>query len=149
MSLEEPYPAERLPDAGFAQMVAYLCARPGMYVGATDFSAVVAYIDGFNAARGGGPLLGFREWLVMRANTGNNLHWAGLVKLVISSAPESSSAHKQQEYWIQAAGKLIAEYLRYRDDNGITKVFYDYGRWLLRKRWYRGPLRKKGREPTS
>src|SRR5947207_973737 len=69
MSLEEPYPSERLPDEGFGQMVAHLCARRGMFVGAADFSAVVAYIDGFNAARGGGPLLGFREWLTLRANT--------------------------------------------------------------------------------
>jgi hypothetical protein len=143
MSLEEPYPTERILDQGFRSMVAGLCARPGMYVGAATFSAVVAYIDGFNRARGDGPLLGFREWLVVRANAGNNLHWAGLLKRVMPPADASDSGEKQETYWIEAAGRLIAEYLAYRDANGITKVYYEYGRWLLRKRWYRGPLRKK------
>jgi hypothetical protein len=141
MSDDAPYPGEILPDGGFAQMVAHLCSRPGIYVGCADFSAVVAYIDGFNAARGGGPLLGFREWLIVKANAGNNLHWAGLVKL-IHSPPSLQDADKE-EYWIGVAGRWIAEYLAFRNEYGITKVYYEYGRWLLRKRWYRGPLRKK------
>jgi hypothetical protein len=143
MAAEEPYTDERLADPEFARLVEHLCARPGMYVGAGSFSEVVAYLDGFDAGRGGAPLLGFRQWLVVRANTGNNLHWANLVKLLGPAVPTSDSAGPPEGHWIRAAGTLITEYLRYRAENGLTKVYYDYGRWLLRKRWYRGPLRKK------
>ena len=87
MSNEDPYPSELVPDLDFAKMVAHLCAGPAMYVGRADFSAVVAYLEGFSAARGGGPLLGFREWLVVKANAGENIHWAGLVKL-LSDKPQ-------------------------------------------------------------
>jgi hypothetical protein len=117
-----------------------------MYVGAANFSAVVAYIDGFNAALCGGPLLGFHQWLVVQANTGNNSHWAGLLRVLVPP-PTGCDATKAEEHWIQAAGQLITEYLRYRDENGITKVYHDFAKWLLRKRWYRGPLRKKDGMP--
>jgi hypothetical protein len=113
-----------------------------MYVGCADFSAVVAFLDGFNAARGGGPLLGFREWLVVKANTGNNLHWAGLVKLLNRPRP-AEGGEREEGFWIETLGRVIAEYLAFRAENGITKVYYDYGRWLVRHRWYRGPLRKQ------
>src|SRR5262249_30234346 len=84
-------------------------------------------LDGFNDARGGGPLLGLREWLVVRLNGGNNLHWVGLAKALIPEGLDEKEG-------IHALGKLIEEYLRFRSENGSTKVFYDYGRWLLRKR---------------
>jgi hypothetical protein len=142
MSIEDPFPTELIPDDGFGSMISHLCSQPAMYVGQPDFSAVVAYIDGFNTARGGAPLLGFREWLVVKAGTGNNLHWPGLVKLVVLP-PERKSEETQDGFWIAAAGNLIAEYLAYRKANGITKVYYKYARWLLRKRWYCGPLRKR------
>jgi hypothetical protein len=119
-----------------------------MYVAPASVGGVVAYIDGFNAARGGGPLAGFREWLVVRVNGGNNLHWARLVSLLTSPHTVQDAAAKQEVLWIQALGNVLAEYLRYRHDNGITKVYYDYGRWLLRHRWYLGPLRKKTEGPT-
>jgi hypothetical protein len=37
---------------------------------------------------------------------------------------------------------LFEEFLRFREEHGITKIHYDYARWLLRKRWYTGPLGK-------
>lgn len=32
---------------------------------------------------------------------------------------------------------------REREKDGLVKIFHDYGKWLLRKRWYAGPLRQK------
>jgi hypothetical protein len=142
MPREQPFPTERLDDSGFAELVATLCARPGMYVRPATFDTVVAYLDGFTRAQHGGPLLGFREWLVVRHNGGNNLHWAALADQLLSPVPKMGSTENQQGAQIQALGKLITEYLGYRSANGITKVYYEYGKWLLRQRWYRGPLRK-------
>ncbi len=141
MSPTEPLPHDRHCDAEFESLVRSICARPGMYVGQPSYHAVCCYLDGFNVGRGGGPLLGFREWLIVRANSGNNLHWPELVRR-LSEVGQSTSQVSEEER-IKALGNRIDEFLRYRNDNGITKVFYEYGRWLLRKRWYRGPLRKR------
>jgi hypothetical protein len=128
-------------DPAFEEMVQSICARPGVWVIPPSFATVCAYIDGFNSARGGGPLLGFREWLVLKLDDGNNLHWIGLADRLISGDEHSEGGGQEQR--ILALGRLIGDYLRERDKDGITKVYYDYGRWLLRRRWYNGPLRKQ------
>jgi hypothetical protein len=127
-------------DPDFEEMVRSICARPGMWVIPPSFATVCAYLDGFNSARGGGPLLGFREWLVVKLDDGNNLHWIGLAERLI--AGQEPSEGLAQERRILALGGLIGDYLRERDRDGITKVYFDYGRWLLGKRWYNGPLRE-------
>jgi hypothetical protein len=137
----EHYPTERMCDASLEEMVQSICAGPGMWVIPPSFTTVCAYIDGFNSARGGGPLLGFREWLVLKLDDGNNFHWIGLAdRLIAGDEPSEGWAEERR---ILALGGLIVDYLRERDRGGITKVYYDYGRWLLRKRWYDGPLRKE------
>jgi hypothetical protein len=143
MSIEDPYPSERVHDPQFGVLVEHLCSRPGMYVHPPTVDTVCAFIDGFDAGRHGVLLLGFQQWLVVRTNGGNNLHWSALAKRVLSAESASEADQGDERHQIRDMGRLIAEYLRYRDENGITKVFYDYGRWLLRKRWYQGPLRKK------
>jgi hypothetical protein len=121
-------------------------ARPGIYLGEKSLRAVVAYLDGFNIARGGAPLLGFHEWLVVRVNGGTNIHWHALAELLRPVEARSDADHGEDAR-IAALGRVVEEYLRYRQENGLTKVFYDYGRWLLRKRWYDGPLRRKDGKP--
>lgn len=141
MGQREPYPAERMRDPAFEEMIRSLCARPGMWVIPPSFATACAYIDGFNSARGGAPLLGFREWLVLKLDDGNNLHWIGLAEWLIPAAGPTDAGAEERR--ILALGGLIADYLRERDTGGITKVYFDYGRWLLRQRWYDGPLREK------
>src|SRR5262245_12247398 len=114
MSLEEPFPTERLADPQFEELIRHLCTRPGMLVIPASFATVCAYIDGFNGGAGGGPLLGLREWLVVRLNGGNNVHWIGLAERFIAKDLDEPGR-------IRALGELIGEYLRYRRDRGITK----------------------------
>jgi hypothetical protein len=129
----------------FAELVGTLCKRPGMWVCQPYFSSVCAYIRGYNHARDGGPLAGFREWLIVRTNGGNNLPWEVLVRLI--ALPDSDLTGQltteQEASCLQGLASLLEEYLRFREENGITKVHYDYARWLLRRPWYSGPLRKK------
>ena len=108
-------------------------------------TSVCAFISGYDTARDGGPLAGFREWLIVRVNDGNNLMWEGLVNRILSPAPGASpNLTKEQEIeYLQGLLSLLEEYIRFRKENGLTKVYYDYARWQLRKRWYSGPLRKK------
>jgi hypothetical protein len=44
---------------------------------------------------------------------------------------------------IRELGILLNEFFKYRSIVGLEKVFHDYARWLLRKKWYSGPLREK------
>ena len=135
MPVEAPYPHEQLRDPDFEEKVRWICTRPGMYVVPGNFDSVCAYLCGYDDARGGGPLLGLKEWLVVRTNRGNNLRWDGLARLCIPDG------HDEKER-IRALGELIGEYLRVRYKLGITKIYYDYDKWLLRHQWYAGPLRK-------
>jgi hypothetical protein len=45
---------------------------------------------------------------------------------------------------LKGLADLFEEFYGFRQEHGITKIHYDYARWLLRKRWYTGSLRKPG-----
>jgi hypothetical protein len=136
-----PFPSELVHDPQFEQLVGAICLRPGMYITPPTFGGVCAYLDGFNAARSGGPLIGLQQWLVVRANTGNNLHWSGLARQQL--ADDAADAElPDEDRTIRALGRLLAEFFEYRRANGVTKVFQEYARWLLRRSWYTGPLRR-------
>ncbi len=137
----EPYPSERIHDPQFEQLVANLCHRPGMFVVPTSFGAVCAYLAGFDAARSHGPLMGLHQWLVVRLNDGNNVHWPGLARQLLPGGMESA-----EEQAIRELGVLLSEFFEYRKTQGITKIFHDYARWLLRRSWYTGPLRRSQNE---
>jgi hypothetical protein len=137
----DPFPSELVYDPEFERLVGAICLRPGMHVSPPTYGAVCAYLTGFNAARSGGPLVGLQQWLVVRANTGNNLHWSGLARQQLASDPADAEL-PDEERAIRALGRLLAEFLEYRRANGVTKVFHEYARWLLRRSWYTGPLRR-------
>jgi hypothetical protein len=134
----ESFPVEQIHDPHFEQLVGCLCQRTGMYVDPASYGAVCAYLDGFNYARNGGPLIGLERWLVVRANGGNNLHWSALARSLLPSGKDSVD-----EQAIRELGGLLSEFFEYRRTQGITKVFHEYARWLLRRSWYNGPLRRK------
>lgn len=134
----DPYPTEQIHDPQFEQMVDDLCKRPGMFVTPTNYDAVCAYLDGFNAARNHGPLIGLQQWLVLRVNNGNSVHWSGLARSILPGGAKSS-----EEQAIGELGHLLSEFFDYRRSQGITKVFHEYARWLLRRSWYTGPLRRR------
>jgi hypothetical protein len=145
MSLDEPHPAETFVDLQFEEFVQNLCLRPGMYVYPASFGTVCAFLDGFNEGRGSGPLLGFREWLVVRNNGQDNVMWQGIVARELG-IPTNEFTNETDTESIRSLGRLLANYFQIRKENGITKIYYDYGNWLLRKDWYEGPLRKKASE---
>ncbi len=133
-----PFPTEQIHDPQFEELVGRLCRHPSNFVNPDTFWAVCAYLDGFDAARSGGPLIGFHPWLVLRMGDGHSLHWPGLARRIVSPSPgESEDVH------ISRLGVLLAEFFEYRRTNGLTKVFRDYSKWLLRRSWYSGPLRDK------
>jgi hypothetical protein len=142
-----PFPNEQVHDPQFEQLVGHICARPQMYVHPKTFDSVCAYLSGFDSARNGGPLMGLHPWLVVRAGDGNNLHWPRLARRLLTADPGDADL-SEEEREIRALGRLLAEFFEYRRANGITKVFHDYAKWLLRRSWYTGPLRQ-GRDGSA
>jgi hypothetical protein len=133
------------------ELVRQLCQRPGMWVLPPHFSSVCAYIRGYDHARDGGPLTGFREWLVVRANRGDNLIWEGLVMLLLMPHVhvDDRLTAEQDARCLKGLEDLWGEFFGFRQKHGITKIQYDYAQWLLRKSWYTGSLRNKREDPPD
>jgi hypothetical protein len=137
----EPYTTEQIHDPQFEELVANISRCPGMWVRPVSFGAVCAYLCGFDNARSGGPLIGLHQWLVVKANCANNFHWVGIVELLIQKEAQEEG-QVEEERRIRDLGVLLNEFFSYRRIKGLNKIFSDYGRWLLRRSWYEGPLRR-------
>jgi hypothetical protein len=135
-----PYASELIHDLEFNRLVANIGQHPGMYVTPPTLGGIMAYMDGFSRGRGGSPLLGLREWLVVRAQEGNNLHWAGLVCREISDDRDAGLTRREDPKLLTALTELLQEFLAHREANGLSKLFWDYAKWLRRQDWYSGPL---------
>lgn len=133
----EPFQSDQVHDPEFERLVESLCVRPNMYATPATYGTVCAYLCGFDAARSGGPLVGLQQWLVVRHGDGNNLHWCELARRQL---PTVDAELHDEELAIRSLGRLLAEFFAYRRANGITKVFHEYARWLLKQSWYTGPL---------
>src|SRR5262249_36642073 len=103
-----------------------------------------AFIAGYDLARDGGPLSGFRKWLVVRANGGNCLTWEGLINLLLrpDSRLTGPPAVDEETSDLQGLAGLFEELFRVRAESDITRVHHDGARWLHRERWSTGPPRK-------
>jgi hypothetical protein len=133
------------------ELVRQLCQRPSMWALSPHFSSVCAYIRGYDHARDGGPLAGFREWLVVRVDGVNNLGWQGLVMdhlMPYFDVRTSPLTAEQESSCLQGLADLFEEFYGFRQEHGITKIHYDYARWLIRKRWY-GRSGRSGKNPTD
>jgi hypothetical protein len=143
----DPFPSEQVHDRDFEQLVADICARPGMYVAPVTFGSVCAYLSGFDAARSGGPMAGLHPWLVSRWGDGNNLNWTGLARRQLPTGSDEAGL-ADEELAIHGLGLLLGEFFEFRRANGLTKLFHDYAQWLLAQEWYTGPLRTHGGAST-
>lgn len=142
MSIRDPFPSELIPDQEFAELVAELSRRPQMWVTPATLETVCAFLDGYNRAGAGGLLTGFREWLVVRVDGWNNLTWPGLVKRLLGVVDGGDNHDRDWHHeQIRGLGSLFEEFFTYRRSVGVTKLYHDYGEWLLRQEWYQGPLR--------
>ena len=98
-------------------------ARPG------TLENIYAFLGGLDTATG--CLTGFREWLVPHFDEGDNLHWSGLVNMLLDiedCPPEGRIAR---------LGELINEFHQcISKDRGLTCIYVRYHAWLLTRPWY-------------
>lgn len=63
----------------YRQLFADIRRRPGSYGLSGSFREAVSFINGCDAGNSWGLLIGFPEWLALKANAGANLTWPALV----------------------------------------------------------------------
>ena len=110
-----------------------ICERPGMFLPDGNFEQVCSYIDGLHAANG--CLIGFREWLIVKLDTGNNMMWQVLIQIQLDN--ESTPVDRR----VSRLGEIINDFYQFTGStlgasNGLLKVYVQYHGWLLGKRWY-------------
>jgi hypothetical protein len=117
---------------------------PGMF-GCMGFDSVASYIEGYDAALSGGLLVGFREWLVVKVDQGNNLSWTALVRLplevsgVLGPPDGQRRTDAQEREAVEFLFVTLENYLAVRSERvGLRRVFLEYENWLRRQSWY-GP----------
>lgn len=108
-----------------------------------SYEGVVAFILGFDAATSGAALLGFREWLIVRAGDGNNLAWTALVsRIVEAETSEGSATGVQSDHLLQ----VLDEFLEERESrDGIVRIYDRYLIWLRGQDWFRPGMLEKPR----
>jgi hypothetical protein len=107
--------------------------RPGMYVGCETFDGIVAFISGYDAALLNGFLVGFREWLIVRANDGSNLAWDGILTLLLSKSVDYKESSQKQP----GLFRLLEEFWAARNaPDGLRRIYMEYEKWLLCQEWY-------------
>ena len=78
---------------------------------------------------------------------GTTFAWEGLVLAeAIGPMPGSDFAElspEENRRCVQKLGELLADFFDDRRRRSVTGILHDYAKWLLRKKWYDGPLRRK------
>jgi hypothetical protein len=112
-----------------------VCRRPNMYLQSARYEGVCAFMDGYDMALQGAPLMAFREWLLTKGTEWTNLPWWSLVRK--SFDPEADFSQPPHEGETAALVEALARALEgYRGARnmrgGVAKIFYDYSQWVLR-----------------
>jgi len=110
-----------------------------MYFAQPSYEVVAAFLLGFDLATEGGALRGFREWLIVRNDGGNNLAWGELVLQSVFSGdsdPKARAKEAPQEA-IDTIFKLVREFsLARAEPEGMRRILLSYEGWLRRQDWY-------------
>ena len=109
--------------------------RPAM-MGVRNFREAAAFLVGFDSATMGGLLAGFREWLVVRANGGNNLAFVGLVEMLMAKSPPVGDDRDRAE--IEYLMATLDEFLTERSEwDALRRIYAKHQNWLRKQSWYR------------
>lgn len=115
--------------------------HPEMFVPKLDFDTAVAFIQGFDAACNRGVLVGFREWLILKLEYGNNLAWPEL--FLRFAFPESEAARTQelpkadQRRLVGLLFEALEAFWNEKEaTGGLQRLFVRHAEWLKTQDWY-------------
>lgn len=103
-----------------------------MYLPSVDLLQFVSYLEGFDRARGGGALLGFREWvLVVRGGHPERAWWTNLLRAEFSVSDEREL--RDEGAHLEAIRRIVSQFVEFRRfvaaPDGWSKLFCEYKKW--------------------
>ena len=113
-------------------------SRTGRFLPEETYSAVCAFVTGYDCACEGGALLGFQEWLVVRLGMGENLAWSALVLYaVFPDTPDPRARLRSDATFERVAIETLFDLLAEFDEaierhGGLGMVFAAHQRWKAR-----------------
>jgi hypothetical protein len=103
-----------------------------------SFGQFAAFVGGYGMADPR-ALDGWREWLVLQFDDGNNLAWPGLVLRL--AFPDRTFMRPLDEADDHRAGetlfRLLDRFLDERDSGGAAAIQAAHQAWIRRQSWYR------------
>ena len=132
-------PARPLVELSWREHLEYVRQRRPFGAPDGSYRSHVIYLAGFDAGTRGALLSGFREWLIPRADRGNNLVWSGLVLLIAFPDREQARHDLDDEDNTAAVTTLydlLETFLTDRDGglDGLHRIHVAYEEWLQRRR---------------
>lgn len=114
--------------------------QTGMYLLESRCDLVIALIQGYDLANGGGLLTGFREWLIVKNGYGHNLSWNALAMELVSRKQQFSDENIKpcdEAMSIAMLFDLLEEFLREKEvRNGLRQIYSRFEIWLRHQAWY-------------
>ncbi|WP_103340761.1 hypothetical protein [Amycolatopsis sp. CA-126428] len=116
--------------------------RPKLYGLDGSYREYCTFLLGVDAGNAGGLLTGFREFLVPRAGTGDNLTWPSLVLHLAfpgrTTGWHDEAAGEGRQQAVDLLFALLAEFLDRRETaEGTVAVFEEYLAWRKAQPWHR------------
>ncbi|MBW3597772.1 MAG: hypothetical protein KY475_10915 [Planctomycetes bacterium] len=121
------------------EFVRHITTRPSMWVVKPSYASICNYLLGFDAARDGALLAGFKEWLTMRLGYGHNYCWDRLVMEIALGPISHLNLQLDNESDAKCTGALrdlLTEYLELRGKIGLRNILYDHGCWMRNQDWF-------------
>ena len=112
-----------------------------MWLPSVTFDTVASFIDGADMASNGSFLAGFREWLIVKVDDGDNLHWTALILEL--AFPKARSPRKELEACedhlpvIEIMFQLLDSFCQERQESGLRLIYLTYEKWLRKQSWYK------------
>jgi hypothetical protein len=127
----------------YRELFADVHRRPGMFCLDGTFHDFTVFMRGCEAGNDWQLLTGFREWLITRADGGNNLVWEALVLRL--AFPDRSDEPTREELAadstlnkaaVDRLFELVDEFLQRRvEHGGVAKIFDEYWHWRRAQPW--------------
>jgi hypothetical protein len=129
----------------YRTLFAEIHRRPGMYGLDGSYGQFCAFIQGVDAGNDWQLLAGFREWLVTRLGSGNNLAWQGLVPHLAFPGTDAAgrdvlASPERGRTAVDTLFALLDEFFALRGNTAaLVQIYDDYLGWLKAQSWYRAP----------
>jgi hypothetical protein len=127
----------------YQKLIKNIRLRPQMYGLDGSFGQYTAYVHGLDDGNNQLLLTGFREWLIVRLNGGNNLEWSGLVLHLAFPEQDDFPAGtledpERNRAATQTFFQCLGDFFEARGNhNGLVQIYDAYLAWLKAQSWYK------------